>query len=118
MLPPSKPQRPTQRYMCTLCSKSFSSDRGLKYHFDGVHLGRHPYHCPYCNRGYTGLKDVRTHICSRHSHGLSGFVCLACREDLGTLPKLRHHLQGCLQYLQASTDGGTGTDFDEGGDVL
>ena len=80
-------------WQCHICLKVLYSPSGFGSHMTTAHEGRHSYHCPYCGKGHTATTNVKAHL--RSKHGLDGFSCMDCGEQMASLRKLEEHLDSC-----------------------
>ena len=107
--PPYQPSPPPPGppYQCSRCNESLTTLQGYRYHVQR-HSGVYPYYCPYCGKGVSCTKDMKTHLKARHT-GVSGFSCLACRGQYDTVHQLTAHLhqyRGMCAAAGASTAAG------------
>ena len=78
-------------YKCSQCSESLTTLQGYRYHIQR-HSGLYPYYCPYCNKGISCTKDMKTHLKAKHT-GVRGFTCMICRQEWQSVHELTAHVQ-------------------------
>ena len=72
------------------CVATFASRVGYRQHLNR-HAGIYQYHCPYCNKGLNGTKDIKHHLKSTHT-GMFGFHCIHCTKECASVHVLKYHL--------------------------
>lgn len=50
--PASKKPKPKQSFICSVCSKQLSTDKGLTDHIENIHNKSIRFSCDYCGKGY------------------------------------------------------------------
>ena len=76
---------------CEICNKTFSSKINLKNHFEGTHLGLIKYKCDMCEKGYTTVSGLNTHI--NVVHKKIRFNCSHCDQTFSEKGNLKVHVQ-------------------------
>ncbi|XP_054012630.1 zinc finger protein 709-like [Hylaeus anthracinus] len=76
-------------YLCDVCSKTFASKSGLRFHFK-THGGAKPHLCRHCGKGFAipsyAKRHERTHV------GDKRFVCHFCSAAFASSNGLKYHL--------------------------
>lgn len=79
-----------RRFVCSYCSKCFTSSRSLETHVR-VHTGERPYSCAQCGKRFTQSGHLKTHQ-SVHT-GERPFACEHCGKRFAGKQNLRIHQQ-------------------------
>ena len=85
------------------CVAKFTTQLGYVRH-KNRHEGIYPYHCPYCNNGYSATKNVKEHLKLQHT-GMYGFHCVKCHKEFEKVQLLKSHLaqNTCVKKENNST---------------
>ncbi|CAG5128589.1 unnamed protein product [Candidula unifasciata] len=84
-------QRSTGVYVCSLCSKVYSTTTGLKHHME-VHEGK-TFMCPICDSKFTRKGTVKTHMRAVHASA----QCLNCAAILRLGDEFNQHVIHCTK---------------------
>ncbi len=57
-----------KKIKCPKCDLKFSQKEELMQHEQLVHYKDHPYDCKECNKSFTNMEDMRTHLQREHSY--------------------------------------------------
>lgn len=78
-------------FICSQCSKSFSSKGNLKNHIITIHQKIRPYKCPYnnCNKAYSTSSRLEIH--KRTHIGIKPFKCMICGKRFNEKGNLKTH---------------------------
>ena len=79
-----------KRYLCDVCSKTFASKSGLRFHLK-THDGAKPHLCRYCGKGFAIPSYAKRHE-GIHT-GEKRFVCQFCSAAFASANGLRFHLR-------------------------
>ena len=81
-----------RRFVCHVdgCGKSYVTKALLTKHVKTVHLGERPYLCPYCDKTYPKIYDLKNHI--RSHTGERPFQCDVCFKDFAHKVVWRRHM--------------------------
>lgn len=87
----SQCQKVTGSYVCSLCSKVYSTTTGLKHHME-VHEGK-TFMCPICDSKFTRKGTVKTHMRAVHDSA----QCLNCAAILRLGNEFNQHVIHCMK---------------------
>ena len=78
-----------KRYLCDVCSKTFASKSGLRFHLK-LHIGAKPHLCRHCGKGFAIPSYAKRHERIHRSEKL--FVCQFCSALFASANGLKYHL--------------------------
>ncbi|XP_076171481.1 uncharacterized protein LOC143148733 [Ptiloglossa arizonensis] len=77
-------------YLCDVCSKTFASKCGLRFHFKS-HIGEKPHLCRYCGKGFAipsyAKRHEKIHITEKR------FICDFCSAAFASPNGLKYHMR-------------------------
>lgn len=79
----------TNKYTCTICSRSFVSKGYIKYHKYCVDGGKRPYQCKYCPKSFINLSQLDIHELIHTNK--KPFSCDICKKLFRQRSKLTRH---------------------------
>ena len=79
-----------KRYLCDVCSKTFASKSGLRFHLK-LHIGAKPHLCRHCGKGFAIPSYAKRHERIHRSEKL--FVCQFCSALFASANGLKYHLR-------------------------
>ncbi len=83
----------TGNYYCSECSKSYTTQAGLKYHMM-AHTGDFPFWCEKCDKGFGSKAVYQAHIDKHDANPKSTeYRCAECDKVYSTPCGLRNHMQ-------------------------
>jgi len=57
-----------KKFKCDICSSKFLKPEELMQHQQVVHFKDYPYDCKECNKNFSNMEDMRTHLQREHSY--------------------------------------------------
>lgn len=84
------PQNRRKKYVCKVCSKTFSQRGGLHIH-NRIHLGQRPYKCTLCDKAFSQACNLKRHL--RSHTGERPFQCDICLKHFNRKFSLIKHRQ-------------------------
>ena len=57
-----------KKIYCDVCSSKFSREEELMHHNQVVHFKNAPYDCQQCNKNFSSMEDMRSHLQKEHSY--------------------------------------------------
>ena len=57
-----------KKFKCSMCDLKFSQEEELMQHEQIVHYKNNPYDCKDCNKSFSNMEDMRTHLQKEHSY--------------------------------------------------
>ncbi|KAF3421708.1 hypothetical protein E2986_12364 [Frieseomelitta varia] len=79
------------RYLCDVCSKTFASKSGLRFHMKSHGSAAKAHPCRYCGKGFAIPSYARRH--ERIHAGDKRFVCHFCSATFASSNGLKYHLR-------------------------
>ncbi|XP_033331968.2 uncharacterized protein LOC117223669 isoform X1 [Megalopta genalis] len=83
-------ERGEKKYLCDLCSKTFASKSGLRFHLKS-HVGEKPHPCRHCGKRFAIPSYAKRH--ERIHTAEKQFVCHVCSAAFASSNGLRYHLR-------------------------
>ncbi|XP_078042523.1 uncharacterized protein LOC144472931 [Augochlora pura] len=83
-------KRGEKKYLCDLCSKTFASKSGLRFHLKS-HIGEKPHSCQHCGKRFAIPSYAKRH--ERIHTAEKQFVCHVCSAAFASSNGLRYHLR-------------------------
>ncbi|CAD1478008.1 unnamed protein product [Heterotrigona itama] len=80
-----------RRYLCDVCSKTFASKSGLRFHMKSHGSAAKAHPCRYCGKGFAIPSYARRH--ERIHLGDKRFVCHFCSATFASSNGLKYHLR-------------------------
>jgi uncharacterized Zn-finger protein len=75
---------------CKICSKTITTNRGLRWHVDAVHKKMKPHQCQICAGTFSRMSSLKCHVDVVHNQ-LRPFECKICCKRLATNSDLNRH---------------------------
>ncbi|XP_055711524.1 uncharacterized protein LOC129806777 [Phlebotomus papatasi] len=85
-----KTHKKSTKWCCTLCPYTAVKKYILVRHVKLIHKGVREYHCPRCDKSFTGSANLENHIL-RHE-GIKNYVCHICGAKKVTQSDLKNHM--------------------------
>ena len=79
-----------KRITCSLCSRTYVSNKSLNEHVKNFHNKQTAYKCEYCGKGFTNRLSYTDHV-AYHS-GIKRHACARCGKQYTLHSSLRKHV--------------------------
>ncbi|XP_034827937.1 gastrula zinc finger protein XlCGF57.1-like [Maniola hyperantus] len=81
-----------RRFLCPKCGKSFHTSSGLRQHM-ASHINVNQFKCGFCNKTYKSRQSLKEHFRVAHSSNCKLFVCVTCGKKFTAKSTLMMHLK-------------------------
>jgi len=94
----SHPAGNTEAISCSICSKVFKGQKGLRAHIENIHMNIRLHSCDKCDQRFANHAQLKTHKEDKHgpdgpvSKDIKRFVCQQCGKRLKNERNLKSHI--------------------------
>ena len=82
-----------QRHECGTCGKKFYNETALRNHVDEVHIRERKFVCQFCAEGFCSKEGLTKHINLKHKRVRPRRQCPYCEKDYSDIKNLKKHVK-------------------------